>query len=218
MKESRCRWGEAPWKRVGGSREGSSCSDRQPAHLHSTLNSLLPLPPFLYRAHVKARRGNSQLPWDWPQQHFSPFFYILTFRSFEVSDGVFFFWYFHFRNFESESVGGASGLEGLTRPKPRSPLGHLSPELMSAIQLTETKTSPEPINRNFFVLLSAVQFWNSRSFRHFHSQAEVQLCLAILASNQSNLSPPSPGRAPESKQLLPTWQLTRVKCICISLL
>ena len=176
-----------------------------------------PLPPFLYRAHVKARRGNSQLPWDWPQQHFSPFFYILTFRSFEVSDGVFFFWYFHFRNFESE-LGGASGLEGLTRPKPRSPLGHLSPELMSAIQLTETKTSPEPINRNFFVLLSAVQFWNSRLFRHFHSQAEVQLCLAILASNQSNLSPPSPGRAPESKQLLPTRQLTRVKCICISLL
>ena len=90
MKESRCRWGEAPWKRVGG-------EQRRELLLRSSTGSFAfdaelpspPLPPFLYRAHVKARRGNSQLPWDWPQQHFSPFFYILTFRSFEVSDGVF---------------------------------------------------------------------------------------------------------------------------------
>ena len=155
MKESRCRWGEAPWKRVGG-------EQRRELLLRSSTGSFAfdaelpspPLPPFppSFIEHMWKPGGEipSSLGTDL-NNIFHLFFYILTFTSFEASDGVFqlFFWYFHFRNFESE-LGGASGLEGLTRPKPRSPLGHLSPELMSAIQLTETKTSLEPINRNFF--------------------------------------------------------------------
>ena len=55
----------------------NSCSDRQLTHLHSTPIS----PLFLYGAHVKARRGDSQVPWDWPLNHF------LAFRTFTVGLG-----------------------------------------------------------------------------------------------------------------------------------
>ena len=96
MKESTCRWGEAPWKRVGG-------EQRRELLLRSSTGSFafdaelpsLPLPPFppsspSFIEHMWKPGGEipSSLGTDL-NNIFHLFFYILTFTSFEVSDGVF---------------------------------------------------------------------------------------------------------------------------------